>query len=102
MRKKGSVGVETEVERLKSAPFMREIEKAGVQCDKISLANFGELRGVMAKVAIKSGETLVSYPRAAAMDLSQQGAECPCPELIDKAYWRAAPWYQQLGLWYGR
>jgi len=99
-KKDSAVGVETEVQRLKSAPFMREIEEGGMQCDKITLANFGKLRGVMAKVAIGSGETLVSYPRSAAMDLAQQGAKCPCSELIDEAYWQAAPWYQQLGLWY--
>lgn len=99
MSKGGVAGVETEVQRLKSAPFMREIEEAGMLCDKISLATFGELRGVMAKTAIKSGETLIAYPRAAAMDLAAQGSVCPCPELIDAKFWNSAPWYLQLGLW---
>ena len=96
--KGGSTGVETNVERIKSAGFIKEIEDAGMQCEMLSLANFGRLRGVMAKVPIRSGATMLSYPRSAVMDLASL-TSCPCPELIDNGYWKAAPWYQQLGLW---
>ena len=70
----------------------REIEEAGVKCEQLCLANFGDLRGVMAKTAIKSGATMISYPRSAIMDLASH-TQCPCPELIQESYWQAAPWW---------
>jgi hypothetical protein len=62
-KKGGTLGVETDVERLKTAGFMRELDASGVKCDDLALAKFGDLRGVMAKQPLKPGSTLLSYPR---------------------------------------
>jgi len=45
------------------------VEKSGIKCETLSLANFGDLRGVMAKTPIKIGATMLTYPRTAIMDL---------------------------------
>jgi hypothetical protein len=97
-RKNRPATAETEVQRLKETNFVREVQDAGMQCDLLSLATFGKLRGVMAKSAIRSGQCMLSYPRTAIMDLASL-TSCPCPQLIAEAYWQKAPWYQQLGLW---
>lgn len=81
--KGGTLGIETGVERLKTAGFMREVDAAGVKCDDLSLAKFGDLRGVMAKRTLKPGSTFLSYPRSAIMDLASQ-TSCPCPQLIQE------------------
>jgi hypothetical protein len=62
-KKGGTLGVETDVERLKTAGFMRELDASGVKCDDLALAKFGDLRGVMAKQPLKPGSTLLTYPR---------------------------------------
>ncbi len=62
-KKGGTLGVETDVERLKTAGFMRELDTSGVKCDDLALAKFGDLRGVMAKRPLKPGSTFLSYPR---------------------------------------
>jgi len=60
-------------------------------------ATFGSLRGVMAVSPVAAGDTLVSFPRRATLDLRALSS-CPCSELVDAQFWEASPWYLQLAL----
>jgi hypothetical protein len=64
----------------------------------LTLSYFGEMRGMMATRAIAQGDELLSYPRAATMDMASLKC-CPCADLVDETYWKQSPWFVQFGLW---
>ena len=64
----------------------------------LTLSYFGEMRGMMATRAIAQGDELLSYPRAATMDMASLKG-CPCADLVDETYWKQSPWFVQFGLW---
>ena len=76
------------------------MDKIGVDVPHGELATFKGLRGVKATDRISCGDVLVSYPRSATMDLAS-ATECPCPDLVDPAFWDGIPeqWFVKLALW---
>ena len=64
----------------------------------VTLAHFGDLRGMMATEPICKGDALLSYPRSVTMDLASLD-DCPCAEYVDADFWKNATWFVQLALW---
>ena len=78
--------------------FLAWIGDAGFD-GRIVPAHFSEnLRGLMAVAPVLPGDSLLSYPRSATMDLATLHG-CPCTQLVSAQFWEESPWYMQLALW---
>ncbi|GFH18096.1 SET domain-containing protein, partial [Haematococcus lacustris] len=50
-----------------------------------------------AEGGIKADDLIISIPRLASITLAP-GARCPCPAFVAPDYWRAQPWFVQMGI----
>ncbi|KAL4858313.1 Histone-lysine N-methyltransferase setd3 [Chlorella vulgaris] len=72
-------------------------EQAGVVFPKLTQAFFGELRGGKALAGIEPDEVFVTVPRAAALVVAPN-ERCPCPEFVDAAFYKEAPWFVKMAV----
>ncbi|KAL6755314.1 hypothetical protein V8C86DRAFT_2679007 [Haematococcus lacustris] len=69
-----------------------------VESSKLRPATFKGLRGMAAaEGGIKADDLIISIPRLASITLAP-GARCPCPAFVAPDYWRAQPWFVQMGI----
>ncbi|KAI7838732.1 hypothetical protein COHA_007528 [Chlorella ohadii] len=77
--------------------YIKWAGEAGIVSPKVTQAYFGELRGAKALDAIAPDEIFVTVPRGAAVVVAPN-ERCPCPDFVDPAFYKEAPWFVKMAL----
>ncbi|PRW57714.1 SET domain-containing [Chlorella sorokiniana] len=77
--------------------YIKWAGEAGIISPKMQQAYFGELRGAKALDAIAPDEIFVTVPRAAAVVVAPN-ERCPCPDFVDAAFYKEAPWFVKMAV----
>jgi hypothetical protein len=76
------------------------LEREGFECNRLQLAFFGDLRGMMAKEFISPGETLLAFPSQSGTFNLASTRKCPCSELVGAEFWEESEsWTLKMALW---
>jgi hypothetical protein len=75
------------------------LEREGFEFNRLQLAFFGDLRGMMAKEFISPGDTLLAFPSQSTLSLAST-RKCPCSELVGADFWEETEsWTLKMALW---
>ena len=76
------------------------LEREGFECNRLQLAFFADLRGMMAKEFISPGDTLLAFPSQSGTFNLASTRTCPCSELVDAGFWEESEsWTLKMALW---
>jgi len=76
------------------------LAREGFEYERLRLAYFGDLRGMMAIEDISPGDCLFAFPAASATFNLAMTRKCPCPELVDAVFWQESEsWVLKMALW---
>ncbi|KAL4457348.1 hypothetical protein ABPG75_012213 [Micractinium tetrahymenae] len=77
--------------------YLAWVQQSGIISPKLTQAYFGELRGAAAVEDIAADEVFVTVPRAAALVVAPN-ERCPCPDFVDPAFYKEAPWFVKMAV----
>ena len=69
----------------------------GIQFPRIEPGNFGDLRGIKARVPIYAGDMLVEFPLSAVLCVGDS-QPCPIPEWVDTRFWYVSSLHTRLAV----